>query len=74
MGFHLMGQEFVQGDMGPVRRRLGSLESRVRDRVLSGFVLANPPTNTPARLMYSMYRAHVFKYLIRKIILKEISI
>ena len=47
---------------------------RVRDRVLSGFVLANPPTNTPARLMYSTYRAHVFKYLIRKIILKEISI
>ena len=24
---------------------------RVRDRVLSGFVLANPPTNTPARFM-----------------------
>ena len=34
MGFHLTGQEFVQGDTVPVRRRLGPLESRVRDRVL----------------------------------------
>ena len=39
MGFHLTGQEFVQGDTVPVRRRLGPLESRVRDRVLVDRIL-----------------------------------
>ena len=39
MGFQLMGQEFVQGDTGPFRRKLGSLESRVRDGVLVGRIL-----------------------------------
>ena len=39
MGFHLMGQEFMQGDTGPFRRRLGSLESRVRDGVLVDRIL-----------------------------------
>ena len=57
---------------------------REKETVLSGFMLAKPPTNTPARFKpptntparftYNTYGAHVCKYLIRKTILKEISI
>ena len=47
---------------------------REKETVLSGFMLAKPPTNTPARFTYNTYGAHVSKYLIRKTILKEISI